>query len=161
MPTLNLKPTHKPVRQYYEALAAYDELGVKHEEAVKTAFHDLLAHCGRQFRWTLVPEWKFKTREGANRSADGALVDLYRLVHGHWEAKDTDDDLEKEVQKKFDKGYPRENIIFQAPDRALLVQDGDLVRDADLTDADALVDVLKQFFAYRPPAYEEWERACV
>ena len=82
MHTLNLKPTHKPVRQYYEALGAYAELGVKHEGAVKTAFHDLLAHCGRQFRWTLVPEWKFKTREGANRSADGALVDLYNLVLG-------------------------------------------------------------------------------
>ena len=159
MPTLNLKPTHKPVRQYYEALGAYAELGVRHEGAVKTAFHDLLAHCGHQFHWTLVPEWPFKTRDGANRSADGALIDQYRLVHGHWEAKDSDDDLDKEVQKKFDRGYPRENIIFQAPDRALLTQDGELVRDADLTDADALVDVLKLFFAYRPPAYEAWERA--
>ena len=109
-----------------------------------------------------------RTVEGSNKAEkqanvrtvrDTALVDLYNLVHGHWEAKDSDDDLEKEVQKKFDKGYPRDNIIFQAPDRALLFQDGDLVRDADLTDADTLVDVLKLFFAYRPQVHEEWERA--
>ena len=159
MYTLNLKGTHKPVRQYYEALDAYAALGVKHEGAVKTAFHDLLTHCGHQLRWTLVPEWPFKTRDGAHRSADGALVDQYRLVHGHWEAKDSDDDLEKEVQKKFERGYPRDNILFQAPDRALLYQDGTLVRDADLAEADVLVDVLKQFFTYRPPAHEQWERA--
>ena len=135
MQTLNLKPTHKPVRQYYEALAAYAELGVKHEGAVKTAFHDLLSRCGHQFDWTLVPEWPIERAGRRPLRADGALIDPYRLVHGHWEAKDSDDDLEREVQKKFDKGYPRENIIFQAPDRALLYQGGDLVRDADLTSA--------------------------
>ena len=158
MHTLNLKPTHKPVRQYYEALADYAELGVRHEGAVKTAFHNLLAHCARQFHWTLVPEY---TPHKKRIRIDGALVDhLWQsLVHGHWEAKDSDDDLEKEAQKKFDQGYPRENIIFQAPDRALLFQDGDLVRDADLTDADELVDALKLFFAYRRPEHENWEHA--
>lgn len=158
MHPLNLKPTHKPVRQYYEALDRFGELGVTHETAVRAAFQALLEACARQARWTLVLEWPLR-RNGHSLRVDGALVDPYRLVHGHWEAKDSHDDLEKEVQKKFDKGYPRQNILFQAPGRALLYQDGALVRDADLKDPATLVEVLKLFFAYRPPAYEEWERA--
>ena len=34
MPTLNLKPTHKPVKAYYESLDQFDRLGVTHETAV-------------------------------------------------------------------------------------------------------------------------------
>ena len=32
-----------------------------------------------------------------------------RLV-GYWEAKDEEDDLDEEIQKKFRKGYPQDNI---------------------------------------------------
>lgn len=37
---LNLKPTHKPVRECYAALKEYGQLGVKHMTAMKTAFQD-------------------------------------------------------------------------------------------------------------------------
>ncbi len=56
MPTLNLKPTHKPVKAYYESLGQFDRLGVTHETAVRSAFQSLLESCGKQFGWTLVPE---------------------------------------------------------------------------------------------------------
>ena len=56
MPTLNLKPTHKPVKAYYESLGQFDQLGVTHETAVRSAFQSLLESCGKQFDWTLVPE---------------------------------------------------------------------------------------------------------
>jgi hypothetical protein len=48
---------------------------------------------------------------------------IYHLPHGYWEAKDEKDDLAKEVQLKLEKGYPRDNIIFQAPERAILYLD--------------------------------------
>jgi hypothetical protein len=35
MPSLELKPTHKPVAQYYESLAQFAKLGIKHETAVR------------------------------------------------------------------------------------------------------------------------------
>jgi hypothetical protein len=44
---------------------------------------------------------------------DGALVDEFRLTHGFWEAKDSQDDLGKEVKKKLTAGYPR-NVITLA-----------------------------------------------
>ena len=56
MPTLNLKPTHKPVKAYYESLDQFDRLGVTHETAVRSAFQSLLESCGKQFDWTLIAE---------------------------------------------------------------------------------------------------------
>lgn len=42
-------------------------------------------------------------------------------------------------------GYPKDNIIFQQPDRAILYQDGKLVMDVDITKEQELVDVVRQF----------------
>ena len=52
MSSLNLKPTHKPVKQYYEELENFKKLGVVHETAVKVAFQKLLESCCQQFKWT-------------------------------------------------------------------------------------------------------------
>ena len=57
MTTLNLKPTHKPIKDYYDALNQFDQLGFTHETAVRSAFQSLLQHCGREFNWTLAPEY--------------------------------------------------------------------------------------------------------
>jgi hypothetical protein len=56
MPTMTLKPTHKVVSDYYENLAKFEKLGIKYETALRSAFHELLEHCARQFDWKLVPE---------------------------------------------------------------------------------------------------------
>lgn len=155
---LNLKPTYKPVIEYYEALEKFKHLGIKHEGAVRSAFQTLLESCGKQFNWTLVPEYQ-KKKQGKRISIDGALVDQYSLPHGYWEAKDESDDLRKEVKKKFTVGYPDDNIIFQSPERAILYQNGKEAFDADLNNPDELVQSLELFFDYQPPAYEEWEQA--
>ncbi|RKU38088.1 hypothetical protein C6496_08010 [Candidatus Poribacteria bacterium] len=44
MPALNIKPTHKPVKNYYTELKAYAKIGAEHEGAVRTAFQNLLQH---------------------------------------------------------------------------------------------------------------------
>src|SRR5882724_1329548 len=159
MEKLNLKPTHKPVQNYYEALRQFETIGVSHEGAVRSAFQTLLEHCGRQFGWKLVPEWPIKRSEEHSLRVDGALVDEFRLTHGFWEAKDSHDDLGKEVKKKLTAGYPQNNIIFQAPERAILWQNGRSVLDVDLTEPLALVEIVKQFFDYTPPEFEEWADA--
>ena len=159
MPTLTLKPTHKPVREYYTALDRYAQLGVTHETGVRSAFQFLLESCGRQFDWTLVTEHSMTGDQNKRIVLDGALIDGFRLIHGYWEAKDIHDDLPAEVVRKFEKGYPRDNILFQTPHRAILWQNGQLVRDADLTDPTQLIKILDTFFVYRPPEYTEWEEA--
>jgi hypothetical protein len=73
MEKLNLKPTHKPVQNYYEALRQFKTIGVSHEGAVRSAFQTLLEHCGRQFGWKLVPEFQIKLDRMHLRRVDGIL----------------------------------------------------------------------------------------
>ena len=35
------------------------------------------------------------------------------------------DDLDAEIQAKFDRGYPRDNILFEDSETAILIQNGD------------------------------------
>ena len=159
MSTLNLKSTHKPVKAYYESLDQFDRLGVTHETAVRSAFQSLLESCGKQLKWTLVPEHSMTLNRNKRIVVDGALIDDFRLTHGYWEAKDIHDDLSTEVQRKFEAGYPTDNILFQTPQQAILWQNDRQVLDADLTDPKQLIETLQTFFAHRPQEYAEWEEA--
>ena len=159
MPSLNLKPTHKPIKAYYAALKQFDRLGVTHETAVRSAFQSLLEYCGRQFNLTLVPEHSITVHRNRRIVIDGALIDDFQLPHGYWEAKDIHDNLPDEVLRKFEKGYPRDNILFQTPQRAILWQNGQQTLDADLNDPTQLIGVLETFFSHRPQEYTEWEEA--
>ena len=158
MPTLNLKPTHKPIRTYYQALQQFERLGVEHEMAVRDAFADLLKACCQQFNWALILE---KTLKFGDRhiQVDGELVRDDTLRHGVWETKDSHDNLQTEVKNKFAVGYPKDNIIFQEPHRAIIWQEGQQVCDEDITKGNNLVEVLKLFFEYRTPAIAQWEVA--
>ena len=166
MTTLNLKPTHKPVRAYYESLQRFESIGVSHETAVRSAFQSLLEYCGRQFNWILVPEHSMTPLIRGARGVknkrivvDGALIDNFQLPHGYWEAKDIHDDLPAEVLHKFATGYPRDNILFQTPHRAILWQNNQRTLDADLTDPTQLIHTLETFCSHRPQEYTEWEEA--
>jgi predicted helicase len=156
--TLNLKPNHKAIKDYYDALSNLDTLRASHEGAVSPAFAALLRHCARQFDWTLLEQHSVK-RNGHPIRFDGALVDTFKLPHGYWEAKDSGDDLDKEVKKKFATGYPKDNILFQAPDRIIIWQDARQVFDEDITQPERLIQALSIFFAYQPPAYEQFGQA--
>ena len=166
MTSLNIKPTHKPIEDYYDALDQLDQLGFTHETAVRSAFQSLLQHYGQKLKWTLVPEHSMTPLIRGARGVknkriviDGALVDSFQLSHGYWEAKDIHDNLPIQVQRKFDVGYPRDNILFQTPKRAILWQNDRQVLDVDLTDRARLIETLQTFFSHRPQAYVEWETA--
>ncbi len=166
---MNLKPTHKPIREYYAALERFDRLGVTHESAAPAAFQALLEHCARQCAWTLAPEHAiapFSSRGASNTArgnkriiVDGALIDDFQLIHGIWEAKDIHDDLLSAARRKFEAGYPHDNILFQTPQRAILWQNGRQVLDADLSGPAHLIQILEAFFGYRPQEYAAWEEA--
>jgi N-6 DNA Methylase len=159
--SLSLKPTHATVKAYYETLHQFGQLYIDHEGAVRSAFQTLLAKCGQRAdpKLTLVPEYRIKRARGSSVIVDGALVDLYHLPHGYWEAKDEKDDLLKEVQLKLDKGYPSDNTIFQAPERAILYQGGTRILDENIARPEALVAVVNQFFTYKAPQIDEWLKA--
>jgi hypothetical protein len=75
--------------------------------------------------------------------------------HGYWEAKDTGDNLQTEIQKKIAKGYPLTNIIFEDTLQAYLYQNGKVAMQVDLTQPQQLVNLLVTFFSYTEPAHED------
>ncbi len=159
MPTIHLKPEHKAVREYYAQLHKLTgKLNARTEGSVAPLFANLLRHGAGQMGLTLIEQFSIKQLTQTIR-VDGAIVDEFKLSHGIWEAKDSADDLAAEIKKKVEKGYPKDNILFQAPWRAVLYQDGSVVLDADITQPEKLIEILKLFFEYEPPAYDQWTQA--
>ena len=159
MPKLNLKPTHKPIRDYYTTLQQYDRHNATHEGAVSNPFAFLLDTCAKQLNATLIPQYGMHTPKGNRIVIDGVVLDEYGLPFAYWEAKDIDDDLRKAVAEKRDAGYPLDNILFQTPLRAILYQNGQVALDVDITEPARLIAALQYLFAYVPPALDNWQTA--
>ncbi len=153
-----LKPTHRAVTAYYQALSTYAAHGAVHEGATETAFSQLLAATAPGVGWTLIPKQPHKAG-GRTIIPDGTLRDDYNLPRGYWEAKDTNDDLDAEIQKKIAKKYPLSNIIFEDTRRAVLYQNGTETRRFDLTAPQQLADLLNGFFQYAEPDIDGFEQA--
>ncbi len=153
-----VKATHKSIRDYYAALAGFKRQRVRHEGAVRSAFQSLLTEVGHRQGWILIPELA-GTAAGRRLIPDGTFRDDYYIERGHWEAKDTDDDLPIEIKKKIAKGYPVTNIIFEDTQRAYLYQDGQRVLQVDMTSPQELADLLNAFFSYTEPAHEDFNKA--
>ena len=159
MPDLNIKPTHKSIKNYYAELKEYERLGEQNEGTVRAAFQGLLQHYCHQSNLTLLCEKTHYTPEKRRITPDGEVVDTFNLPYGYWEAKDTQDDLYTEASKKFAAGYPSKNIVIQSPTHALLYQHGQLQLDLDITEPRNLVRVLQGFFAYQEENIAAWHTA--
>jgi len=143
------------ITTYYDVLRQYGGLDVTHETAVRSAMQNLLGEAARTVGWTLVPEYRLAN----GKTPDGTFLDNFRLRHGYWEAKDSHDDLETEIRRKFDLGYPADNILFEDTRRAVLYQGRSNRADFDLTRPDELRDLLRQFTNYAAPDYERFQEA--
>ncbi len=159
MPILNIKPSHKPIKNYYVELEKYAQLGEQNEGTVRAAFQSLLQYYCGQSDLTLLCEKTHYTPEKRWITPDGEVVDTFGLPHGHWEAKDTKDNLHAEAAKKFAAGYPSKNIVVQSPTHALLYQRGQLHLDLDITEPTNLVRVLHTFFGYQEENISAWHTA--
>ncbi|MDE0465965.1 MAG: N-6 DNA methylase [Candidatus Poribacteria bacterium] len=159
MPDFNIKPTHKPIKNYYTELEKYAQHGAENEGTVRAAFQNLLQHYCHQSNLTLLCEKSLYTPEKRRITPDGEVVDAFGLPHGYWEAKDTQDDLNVEADKKFAAGYPSKNIVIQSPTHALLYQHGRLQLDLDISEPRNLIQVLQTFFTYQEENISAWHTA--
>jgi predicted helicase len=146
---------NQAIDAYYTALKQYGGLGVEHETALRSAMQNLLNEAGRDVGWTLVPEYLLPN----GKKPDGTFLDDFRLRHGYWEAKDTNDDLEIEIRRKFALGYPADNILFEDTHRAILFQGRENRFDFDLTDRHQLHAMVRQFTSYAAPDIEKFHEA--
>ncbi|HMQ31812.1 MAG TPA: N-6 DNA methylase [Chloroflexaceae bacterium] len=146
---------HKALDTYDTAIATYGAQGVTHEQATRLAFSTLLDTLSKTVGWTLVLEQTLANR----KRPDGTLVDSFKIPRGYWEAKDTQDDLDAEIQTKIRRGYPLSNTIFEDTRRAVLYQGGRPAFEADLSQRGQLVALLNAFFGYTGAQIEEFHAA--
>ena len=81
------------------------------------------------------------------------------MARGYWEAKDTHDDLDAEIQRKFDSGYPRDNIIFEDSQTAVLIQNGGVAMRVDMRREGELHRLIRRFLDYELPEIEDFRKA--
>lgn len=134
--------------------------GADNEGSVSQAFASLLKASGAEYHLVFSQQFSFKSKNGnTTLRADGVLIDRIRLVHGWWEAKDSKDDLDKEIEAKITKGYPTDNIIFEDTITAVLFQHGIEVLRIPLSDDKKLQKLLDLFFSYVSREVEDFREA--
>lgn len=133
--------------------------GVRKESVISEAFKDLLKAWSRRADLHFVAQHSLATATGARITPDGCVLHELRLPLGWWEAKDDDDDLDAEIARKFRRGYPRDNIIFENGATAVLHQNGAEALRCDMTDTAGLERLLKLFFAWERPEIAQFRGA--
>jgi predicted helicase len=133
--------------------------GSKKETSIRNAFERLLNDYCKPRNYLLIPELDFKTKFNTTVYPDGTIKDAIRLEHGWWESKDEYDKLDLEIEKKFEKGYPDENILFEDSQNAVLIQHSREIGRVSMRDAEELDRLLNIFVDYERPEVRDFRAA--
>ena len=151
-------PAFPHIERYHRELAELIEFGgADNEENIRPAFLNCLgAYCADHAeRLVIVTE----LRTDRSNKPDGTIRDSLRMTRGLWEAKDTHDDLDREVHNKLEQGYPSDNILFEDSRTAILFQDRQEAMRVDMTDPAPLDALIRQFLNYELPEIQEFREA--
>ena len=153
--TLGTSALKAAVSRYHKALKNFECQEVDYEMGLRGAFQTLLTDVGHMVKWTLIPE---QTLEGGIRP-DGVLRDDFKFRRGYWEAKGPKGNLDKEIEDKKKKNYPLINTIFENTKRAVLYQNKKKYFECDLSNANDVRHLLREFFSYVEPDIANFEVA--
>jgi predicted helicase len=147
------------IQQYLNHLQDLRKVsGTDRESVVREAFKDLLKNWALSHDLVFIPEYEIVTPAKDRRYVDGALLYTLRVPFGYWEAKDTHDNLDQEIEKKLRRGYPQDNIIFEDSERAVLIQNRQEVMRCAVDDVAGLGKLLKLFFEHERPEIAEFRK---
>lgn len=133
--------------------------GSANELSIRDGFKNLLNEYARAKGLRLIYELPFKTAAGKSVKPDGTLKDSLQNSWGFWESKDEADDIDEEIRKKFAKGYPNDNILFEDSHTAVLYQHTSEVSRADMQDAEQLHELITKFINYERPEVKSFREA--
>ena len=157
--TVTITPDDKAISEYHKRLQqARKGKDTQHEGNIRHAFANLLEETAKRKKWQLVQEHSDRV-EGHTIRYDGVLRDSYNLPHGHWEAKDSSDNLDTEIRKKRERRYSFQNIIFEDTQEAVLFQKGLEVTRVKVDEPEAVADLLTRFYNHEVPPFTEFEQA--
>ncbi|MCK1653062.1 N-6 DNA methylase [Bradyrhizobium sp. 149] len=147
------------IRRYLNELSDLRRVsGEARESIVSEAFKTLLKEIGKTKELVFIPQYRLADTTD-RRYVDGALLFELRVPFGYWEAKDEEDDLDEEIAKKFRRGYPQDNIIFEDTREAVLIQNRKRVSRCRIDDPAELAKLLEAFFAYERAEIADFRRA--
>lgn len=129
------------------------------EQVIREAFKDMLKAWSRQQGLVFLAEHGMASNQKTSIRPDGTILHDLRVPLGYWEAKDTADQLDDEIAKKFRKGYPQDNIIFENSQTAVLIQNRVEVMRCSMTDTKELERLLNLFFGYERPEIAQFRQA--
>ena len=148
------------INQYYSKLDRIHKFGgSKNETTVRNAFYNLLNDYAHTRDLELVTEITLVGTKGKPVTPDGIVKNVLRLDYGYWESKDESDDLDVEIDKKFKKGYPTSNILFEDGANAVLIQQNAEVMRVNMRDAVELDKILSEFIAFEHPEVKSFNEA--
>ncbi len=149
------------IKQYLNELEKIIHYGGSNKEtSIRNAFYNLLNEYAKGKGLMVVPEIEIKaTNSNKKVRPDGTLKDSLRQDWGYWESKDESDDIDEEIQKKFSKGYPKENILFEDSQTSILIQNGVEVLRVSMKDAEALHRIISAFINFERPEVQHFRKA--
>ena len=151
-------PAHPHIERYHADLQRFVEFGGSdNEQSIRRAFAVCLDSYCRDHREKLALVDELDA--GSRNRPDGTVKDALRMTRGYWEAKDTRDDLDAEIQAKFNRGYPRDNIVFEDSETAVLFQNGAESMRADMARSGDLHRLIHRFLDYELPEIGEFRTA--
>ena len=145
------------VERYHAELEEIIRIGGSDNElSIRPAFQNCLAaYCAAHREGLrLLTELR-----GPGGVPDGTVRDSLRMARGYWEAKDPHDDLDAEIQAKFSRGYPRDNILFEDSRTAVLIQNREEAMRVDMSDPGGLHRLIARFLDYELPEIGEFRQA--
>ena len=73
---------------------------------MREAFKTLLKDWGKSRDLIFISEYEYQTLQKTRVYPDGSVLHALRVPLGYWEAKDEEDDLDAEIEKKFHEYRP-------------------------------------------------------
>ena len=153
----NLGPIHT-YRSEVDQIVRFG--GSRNETTIRRAFSTLINAYARPRDLLLVEELDYyNPLKRKTVRPDGTLKNSLRLDYGFWESKDADDELTEDIKRKFDKGYPDSNILFEDAHTAILYQDGSRLFTVPFAQTEALDELLTAYVSFEHPEVREFKVA--
>ncbi|MFN0200088.1 MAG: N-6 DNA methylase [Bacteroidia bacterium] len=147
------------IHQYYNKV---DDLirysGRDNEGVISFEFQHLINSYCEKRNLKLIPQFSFVAKNGSLIRPDGTIKNALRLDYGYWESK-AKVDMEEEIRKKINTGYPLNNTLFEDAKVAILYQEGKRVREADIRNPQELHEILVAFTTYEHPEVKSFNAA--
>ncbi len=147
----------KSIINYYNKISQYKRFGgTRNESSLRRAFENLLEDYCLPKKLVLIDEIQLKN---STKRPDGTVKDGNQLDWGFWESKDPKDNLDIEIEKKIEIGYPTFNILFENSEQIVLIQKSNEVMRGEIENADFLHRILTCFTEYERPEITEFRKA--